>query len=125
MRELRARILRPLAILTAAAAAFVGLGATPAAADDFDGCPYPYVCLYNHWDTFGLYFYRYQVVTDYYQVPPVRTGSFTVANSRNDDVVHVRWKNGAGTHVNCLPPNRAMQNSGTITGIMIRPESTC
>ncbi|MFJ4330756.1 MULTISPECIES: hypothetical protein [unclassified Streptomyces] len=130
MKKLRRRLTSAAAAGVMAAAALVFGGTQPAVADQIGTCPYPYVCLYNSTTYTGNYYAAYQVVTDYYQVPPSRRQPITVVNTRNDDIVRVRYVAFGNQFTACLPPGARIYvnprgGNATVTGIMIRPASTC
>ncbi|MER5555183.1 hypothetical protein ABT001_26535 [Streptomyces sp. NPDC002793] len=123
-------------LLTLAAASMATVGtvstaaAMPAAApsavttqvEAAAACDYPYVCLFKSGKKIG----QFKDVTSSYQNLPSRPSgpNLVVANTRKDDVVHIRRSSGG---VTCLAPNRAITfNSGvTLTGIRISSASSC
>ncbi|MFD6567028.1 hypothetical protein [Micromonospora profundi] len=108
------------ALMTAAGLAVTSAPAQAAAL----GCPYPYTCLYDFEKNLD---HRYQVVTSGFQ--SVSNGAAVVygVNSRNDDVVYVRYTNGL---IRCMPsgqPNKIYDVGyfGITNGIRIDSASTC
>ncbi|MFJ4473166.1 hypothetical protein ACIP2X_37530 [Streptomyces sp. NPDC089424] len=128
--NLRRRLTSAAAAGVMAAAALVFGGAQPAAADQIGTCPYPKVCLYNSTTYTGNYYASYQVVTNYYQVPPSRRQPITVVNTRNDDIAWVRYVAFGNQFTTCLTPGARLYvnpagGNATVTGIMINSASTC
>lgn len=124
------RMARTLATVIAGSALSAGslaLAAAPAHAAPktplpwFD-CKYPYACVYNSdVDIIG----RYQDVTSGFQ-SITSTGVYYALNTRNDDVVYIRFTNG---DVVCLPANDKslwyLRDIGIPNGIRISSSDTC
>ncbi|MFJ7063665.1 hypothetical protein ACIQVA_39530 [Streptomyces microflavus] len=130
LRNFHRKLIGAAAAGVMAATALVFGGAQPAAADQIGSCPYPRVCLYNSTTYTGSYYTYFQVVTDWYQVPPSRTQPITVVNTRNDDIVWVRYVAFGNQFTACLPPGARWYGNPaggnlTVTGIMIRTPATC
>ncbi|MEU7926105.1 hypothetical protein [Micromonospora sp. NPDC049801] len=112
---------------TAAAALITGAGlaatAAPAQAAAL-GCPYPYTCLS---DQDKVIDHKYQVVTSGFQ--SISNGVDVVygANSRNDDVVYVRYTTGLIKCMAAGKPNTLYDVGyyGIPNGIRIDSASTC
>lgn len=103
--------------------AVVAVTAAPAEAAALS-CPYPYTCLYN-FDK-GM-IHQYQVVTSTFQ--SISNGSNVVwgVNSRNDDVVFVRYTNGVVACMQAGTPNTIYDVGyyGITNGIRIDSAATC
>ncbi|WP_051711416.1 hypothetical protein [Streptomyces sp. NRRL S-350] len=103
------------------------LGTTGAHADSQDGCPYPYVCIYNG-PSSSTIVAQFRDITSYYQSTYHGPG-FSVVNTRNQDTVWLRINYGAGDTYTCLSNASHDQNSigslGTLTGIMISSNTSC
>jgi hypothetical protein len=72
----------------------------------------------------------YRDVTSYYQGVPSYSGDLYLYNTRNDDVAYIRINHRAtGQFVKtvCIRPNSPefVPPHEKVTGIKIRPESTC
>ncbi|MFC6090085.1 hypothetical protein [Saccharothrix lopnurensis] len=87
------------------------------------GCAYPYACLYNaNQAKVG----QFQVVTSGWQAFG-RTDVYYAVNTRNDDVVYIRYTNG---RVGCLGSGNAslvwnLRALGVPNGIRIDSSSVC
>lgn len=117
------KALRVAAAAALMSGAAVAVNAAPAEAAALS-CPYPYACLY---DFNKAMMHRYQVVTSTWQ--SVSDGADVVygVNSRNDDVVFIRYTNGL---VRCIPagtPNTIYEVGyyGITNGIRIDSSSSC
>ncbi|MFE7465971.1 hypothetical protein ACFU6R_17945 [Streptomyces sp. NPDC057499] len=120
-------------ILGASAAAVAALTlnltapASPAQAA-FNGCPYPYVCVWNNMAGEGAPVAMYRDITDYFQSVAPRS-PFSVLNTRHDDVVYVRTVSGSNQTTVCLTSDaeiyNVMSGTTTITGIRISDNSHC
>ncbi|MFT7836924.1 hypothetical protein Q5530_12310 [Saccharothrix sp. BKS2] len=87
------------------------------------GCAYPYACLYNSNRTKVE---QFQVVTSGWQSFS-RTDVYYGVNTRNDDVVYIRYTNGK---VGCLGSGNAslvwnLRSLGVPNGIRIDSSSVC
>ncbi|MER7773123.1 hypothetical protein [Kitasatospora sp. NPDC096140] len=103
-------------------------GATGAQADSQDGCPYPYVCIYDGPSSETIVA-EFRDITSYYQNTNHGPG-FAAVNTRNQDTVWLRIDYGSGTiGYQCLSNASHDQNSissiGTITGIKITSNTSC
>lgn len=111
-----------LALTGALATGGLIAGAAPVAAAPSGAqatCPYPYACVVKNGNIIG----RYKEVTSGWQNMPSRpTGPLQVVNTRNDDVVYLRYSTGS---VVCIVPNSTWSTSNTLTGIRISSSSTC
>lgn len=96
-------------------------GTAPAQAAPTD-CPYPYVCFYKYGSKMG----QYKDVTSGYQSVGKSSSATSIYNSRNDDVVYVRYSDGL---VRCAPPKAmldlARYPAKSITGVRISWSPTC
>ncbi|OKI57955.1 hypothetical protein A6A27_06850 [Micromonospora sp. CB01531] len=115
--------MRVVAAGTLMSGAAVTATATPAEAAALN-CPYPYTCLY---DFNKVMMHRYQVVTSTFQSVSDGADVAYGVNSRNDDVVFVRYTNGL---VRCMPagtPNTIYDVGyyGVTNGIRIDSSSSC
>ncbi|MFF9346291.1 hypothetical protein [Streptomyces sp. NPDC014734] len=105
--------------VAAQATAVASTGATVKTAADT--CAYPYVCLFKN----GVKIGQFQDVTSTWQNLPSKPSGpgLVVQNTRNDDVAHIRWSDGATT---CIPPKSSFGvTGGTLTGIRISSAATC
>ncbi|GAB2989493.1 hypothetical protein GCM10027184_48530 [Saccharothrix stipae] len=87
------------------------------------GCTYPFACLYNSNKTKVE---QFQVVTSGWQ-PFSRTDVYYAVNTRNDDVVYIRYTNGT---VGCLTAGDAslvwnLRSLGVPNGIRIDSSPVC
>ncbi len=78
-------------------------GAAQAAPND---CPYPYVCFYQGNSKTG----QYKDVTSGYQSVGRSSSATSIYNSRNDDVVYVRYSDGL---VVCARPRSSSTSRAT------------
>ncbi|MER6768329.1 hypothetical protein ABT013_00695 [Streptomyces bacillaris] len=96
-------------------------GTAPAQAAPKD-CPYPYVCFYQGNGKTG----QYKDVTSGYQSVGRSSSATSIYNSRNDDVVYVRYSDGL---VVCAPPKKQLNLSRypakSITGVRISSSPKC
>ncbi|GAB7184968.1 hypothetical protein ATKI12_4799 [Kitasatospora sp. Ki12] len=104
------------------------VGATGAHADSQDGCPYPYVCIYDG-PSSSTIVAEFRDITSYYQGTHHGPG-FSAVNTRNQDTVWLRVDYGGGSvGYECLSNASHDQNSigslGTVTGIMITSNTSC
>ncbi|MGA5818331.1 hypothetical protein ACPC54_10780 [Kitasatospora sp. NPDC094028] len=104
------------------------VGATGAHADSQDGCPYPYVCVYNG-PSSSTIVAEFRDITGYYQSTYHGPG-FSVVNTRNQDTVWLRIDLGGGSMdyeclTNASQPNNSLASIGTLTGIMITSNTSC
>ncbi|MCX2969093.1 MULTISPECIES: hypothetical protein [Streptomyces] len=83
-------------------------------------CSYPYVCLYVHGNKTG----QYRDVTSSYQSVTRSATAQVIHNTRNDDVVHLRWSDGVET---CVTPNthQRIARPATLTGLRISWSASC
>ncbi|MFE6868745.1 hypothetical protein ACFVFS_19570 [Kitasatospora sp. NPDC057692] len=123
--------IKKLAATGAVGASLLGLslvGATGAQADSQDGCPYPYVCVYDDYTNDARIVAQFRDITGYYQSTYHGPG-FSVVNTRNQDTVWIRMNYGAGDIYRCLSNATQGYNSigsmGTITGIKITSNTSC
>ncbi|GAA2626422.1 hypothetical protein [Streptomyces vastus] len=111
-----------LALTGALATGGLIAGAAPAAAAPSGAqatCPYPYACIIKNGSIIG----RFRDVTSGWQNLPSRPrGPLQVVNTRNDDVVYIRYSSGSTA---CITPNTTWSTSSTLTGIRISSSSTC
>ncbi|GAA4419673.1 hypothetical protein GCM10023148_19080 [Actinokineospora soli] len=87
------------------------------------GCEWPYACLYN---SAGTKVSQYKAVTSGWQSFS-RTDVYYGVNTRNDDVVYIRFTNG---RVACLPAGDAwsvyyLRSIGVPNGIRIDSSPIC
>ncbi|MEW2445757.1 hypothetical protein [Micromonospora marina] len=85
-------------------------------------CSYPWVCLYNASQTKVA---QYKDVTTYFQ-DISRTDIAWLKNTRNDDVVYIRYTSG---YTACVENNREadlrISGYGRVNGIRISSSDTC
>lgn len=121
MQALLRKVLRVAAAATLLSGGAVALTAAPAQAAALN-CPYPYACLYN---LDNQLIHKYQVVTSGFQSTG---GDIDLGvNSRNDDVVYIRYTTGS---IKCMPagkPNNIYDVGyyGIANGIRIDSASIC
>jgi hypothetical protein len=131
---MRRKMTRNLAAVGTALAALMAvlLGASPAAAESYNGCAWPRVCFYltlDHWWA-GTPTAAFQDVTSSYQNLGSRSrGSDRVYNSRNDDRAWLRYVEDSTGQVGylCLNPNTTgiFWDGYTVTGVKIEWQANC
>ncbi|ESU46077.1 hypothetical protein P376_5942 [Streptomyces sp. HCCB10043] len=65
---------------------------------------------------------RFKVVTSYWQYLDNPNTEYSIVNTRNDDVAHVKNSNGT---VSCIKPNGSMSSGQRIVAIRIDSSPTC
>lgn len=87
------------------------------------GCQYPYACLYN---ADGKMVEKYKVVTSGWQTF-TRQDVYYGVNTRNDDVVYIRYTNGNVYCMSAGDPDFAyyLRPYGIPNGIRISSSATC
>ncbi|MER5889449.1 hypothetical protein ABT160_36970 [Streptomyces sp. NPDC001941] len=109
----------------------VALGGAPASASAKKGCPYPAVCFYLTTSDYNNSHPTAQfkdVTTGFQTLGPQSRGAKGVVNTRNDDVVSIKFlDHGQGEFTTCLPPNKVwpVQSGITVTRVRIENRATC
>ncbi|EFE79166.1 hypothetical protein K7395_01955 [Streptomyces filamentosus] len=106
----------------AAAVALSVVYAPSAQADSAYGCNYPEVCVYSDTSVNSTIVGRFKVVTSYWQYLDNPNTEYSIVNTRNDDVAHVKNSNGT---VSCIKPNGSMSSGQRIVAIRIDSSPTC
>lgn len=96
------------------------------------GCPYPYVCFYLRdvgydWteDKIPTPVAKYRDITSYYQTLPTKGQKSTnIYNTRNDDVVYVKYSDNT---VGCIENDTytSLTRGKKVTGVKISSDSNC
>lgn len=119
------------AVLATAAGGSLVAAQPAQAVSTWNGCNYPQVCIYNSdraaASTLSA---RFTDVTSYTQNTATRT-TWSLLNTRNDDIVYVRMRNvrTGAVQMKCVNPNSGLLNmrlyGWQITGLRISSASHC